>query len=199
MIPSGPPLFSVGELKQFLYCPRIFFYSTVQPFSPPATHLMQRGLAVQQSFERLEPRRALSRFGFSDARRHFRVTMKDHALGLVGVADLLLEADNCMAVVDVKASAAPLALNHRLQLAAYALLAESTFLKPCPLGFAFFTDRESVSQIESIPLDSPLTQEVIRALQDMRLLFALGDVPDPTPFRSRCHGCEFRNFCGDVF
>jgi len=94
------------------------------------------------------------------------------------------------------ASDAPLAENHRVQLAAYAMLAERQLRKPCPAAFAVFADR---GEIEEIAVDDELRGRVTAALIEMRHMLEEQDFPQPTPVRARCAHCEFRNFCGDVF
>jgi len=189
-------LLSVSELKQFVYCPRIFYYLTVQLLRPPTTGLMERGRRLEEEFARLEPRRVLSRYGFAEARRHFSLPLRDEGLQLAGQLDLLLEDPERLAVVEFKASAAPLAHNHRLQLAAYALLAELCFRKACPSGFVIFLDRKEIEEVE---LGEDLREGVRGTLAEMREVFAGQECPRPTPVRARCMECEFRNFCGDVF
>lgn len=191
-----PTLLTVADLKQFAYCPRIFYFLNIQPMRPPSTGLMQRGKRLQGEFERLEPRRVLSRYGLEEARRHFSLTLTDPKVGLTGVADLLLEADDRLAVVEFKASGATLAENHRLQLAAYAMLAEHCFIRPCPTVFALFVDRREMDEFE---LDEALRNRVRECLGEMRTLLRTTDFPVPTSVRARCTNCEFRNFCGDVF
>ncbi len=193
---ASAPMLSVSELKQFVYCPRIFYYRTVPALHPPATGLMKRGHDLHAEFERLEPRRVLARYGLGRAIRHFSLPLHDADMGVTGLTDLLLEAEDRLGVVEFKASAAPLAENHRYQLGAYALLAERAFGKPCPLTFALFADRE---EIEEIPVDADLRRRVGAALGEMRAVVAAGCLPPPTPVRARCSHCEFKCFCGDVF
>jgi CRISPR-associated exonuclease Cas4 len=189
-------MLTVSELKQFIYCPRIFYFSAIQPLRPPTTRLMDRGQQLQEDFERLEPRRVLCRYGLQEAHRYFSLPLSDPELGLAGQVDLLLEAADRLAVVEFKASGGSLAENHRYQLAAYALLAECSFQKPCPAGFALFVDR---AEIEEVPIDEGLRRAVRVALGEMTALLQLQDFPPPTPASVRCTNCEFRNFCGDVF
>ncbi len=189
-------MLSVGELKQYIYCPRIFYFMTIQPMHPPVSHLMQRGCRLQEEFERLEPRRVLSRYGLHEARRYFSLSLSDPGLDIAGQVDLLLEAHDKLAVVEFKASGAALAENHRFQLTAYALLAERSFAKPCPVGFAVFVDRQEIEELE---IDESLRSETTDALQQMRLLLRLQQFPEPTPARARCTNCEFQHFCGDIF
>ena len=92
-------LLNVNDLKQFVYCPRIVYYTWVMPVRPPATFLMERGHKLEEEFERLEPRRVLGRYGFQEAVRRFGVALTDSELGLTGVADLVLAARDRAAVV----------------------------------------------------------------------------------------------------
>jgi len=189
-------MLTVGELKQFVYCPRIFYFMSVQPLHPPSTHLMERGRKLQNEFERLEPRRVLSHYGLQTARRHFGIHLSDPELGISGQLDLLLEASERLAVVEFKASGAQLAENHLLQLAAYSVLAERSFGKPCPSGFALFVDR---NEIEQVQIGEDLRERFVAKLCEMRSLLNTQEFPSPTPVRARCTSCEYRNFCGDVF
>ena len=189
-------MLSVGELKQYIYCPRIFYFMAVQPLHPPATHLMKRGQHLQEEFERLEPRRVLSRYGFQEATRHFSPRLSDTGLDIGGQADLLLEAPDKLAVVEFKASGAVLAENHRFQIAAYALLAERSFAKPCPIGFAVFVDRQEIEELE---IGESLRKEVADGFHRMRDLVSNQEFPNATPIRARCTNCEFQHFCGDIF
>ena len=189
-------MLTVGELKQFIYCPRIFYFMAVQPMHPPATHLMERGHRLQEEFERLEPRRVLSRYGLQDARRYFSLSLSSEELEIAGQTDLLLESADKLAIVEFKASGAGLAENHRFQLAAYALLAERNFGKPCPSGFAVFVDR---GEIEEIEIDAELRRKVSEVIIEMRTLIRTQEFPPPTSVRARCTNCEFQHFCGDIF
>jgi CRISPR-associated exonuclease Cas4 len=190
------PLLNVNDLKQFLYCPRIVYYTWVMPVNPPATFLMQRGHRMEDEFVRLEPRRVLSRYGFQDATRHFGMQITDEALGLTGKIDLILESPDRVGVVEFKASASGLAENWKRQLCAYGLLAERHFQRPCPQGFVLLSDG---GELVEVALDDGLRQQTLQCLEGARLIVREQSFPDPTPVRARCVQCEYRNFCGDVF
>jgi CRISPR-associated exonuclease Cas4 len=190
------PLLNVNDLKQFLYCPRIIYYTWVMPVHPPATYLMQRGHRMEEEFARLEPRRVLSRYGFEEAVRHFGMQVTDDALNLTGKIDLILENRDQVGVVEFKASASGLAENWKIQLCAYGLLAERHFQRPCPVGFALLSDKEELVEVE---LDDDLRQRVMQCLGGAQEVITKQGFPDRTPVRARCTQCEHRNFCGDVF
>ena len=190
------PLLNVVDLRQFVYCPRVVYYTWVEPVRPPATFLMQRGQRIEEEFTRLEPRRTLARYGLEEARRHFGMSMTGLDLGLTGKCDLVLEAPDRVAVVEFKATASALFENQRVQLAAYALLAERHFHRPCPLGFVILKDRKLMPGVE---IGAGLREQVIELLGRIRMLIHDPVLPPPTPVRARCTGCEYRNFCGDIF
>jgi CRISPR-associated exonuclease Cas4 len=193
---TDDPVLSVNDLKQFLYCPRIVYYHWVMPVHPPATFLMQRGHRQEERFERLEPRRVLSRYGFQEATRHFGLEITAESLGLIGKVDLILEDAARIAVVEFKATASKLAENWKVQLCAYGLLAEKHFQRPCPVGFVMLNDSEELVDVE---LSDPLREQMLASLRQARGLVMTQQFPGPTPVRARCSQCEYRNFCGDVF
>jgi len=190
------PVLSVNDLKQFSYCPRIVYYHWVMPVHPPTTFLMQRGHLQEERFERLEPRRVLSCYGFDDAARHFGLEITSESLGIIGKVDLILEGFERVAVVEFKATASRLADNWKLQLCAYSLLAEEHFQRPCPVGFVVLNDREECIEVE---LNDALRDQTYSVLKQARALVMRQEFPDPTAVRARCAQCEYRNFCGDVF
>lgn len=189
-------LLNVNDLKQFVYCPRIVYYTWVMPVRPPATFLMERGHKLEEEFERLEPRRVLGRYGFQQAVRHFALPLKDAELGLTGVADLALVGRESAAVVEFKATAGPLAENHRVQVCAYSLLLEKHCALPCPLAFVILKDRAEMAAME---LDEALRQQTLETARRARQVVVEQMMPSPTAVRARCTQCEYRNFCGDVF
>lgn len=193
---TDAPALSINDLKQFLYCPRIVYYHWVMPVRPPATFLMQRGHNQEERFERLEPRRVLSRYGFDEANRHFGLEMTAESLRLIGKVDLVLEGSERVAVVEFKATASRLAENWRVQLCAYALLAEHHFQRPCPVGYVVLNDRDENVEVE---MSDVLRGHTLSVLKQVRTLAMRQEFPDATPVRARCAQCEYRNFCGDVF
>jgi len=189
-------LLNVNDLKQFVYCPRIVYYTWVMPVRPPATFLMERGHKLEDEFERLEPRRVLSRYGFQEAVRRFGLPLTDSELGLTGVVDLALVGGDRAAVVEFKATAGPLAENHRVQVCAYSLLLEKHLGLPCPLAFVILKDR---AEMAAMDLDEALRLQTLETARRARQVVAEQMMPPPTDVRARCTQCEYRNFCGDVF
>ncbi|OGH57623.1 MAG: CRISPR-associated protein Cas4 [Candidatus Lindowbacteria bacterium RIFCSPLOWO2_12_FULL_62_27] len=196
MTPAASDIVTVSDLKQFAFCPRIPYFSRVMPIRPPATELMERGQRLEEEFRRLEVRRSLGRYGWDRATRHFSVYAMSESCGIAGRIDLALERDDAVAIVDVKASGGFVGDNHRMQAAAYQVLAGEHFGKPCIGAFMYFLDRRCVERLEP---DAAWNERLRRAIDTIRAMSTTHDFPPATAHRKACEQCEYRNFCGDVF
>ncbi len=186
----------VTDLKQWAYCRRIPFYRVVMPVGRVATYKMQRGKEVQEAVEALERRRGFRAYGVREGERRFAVWLRSARLGLSGKLDLLILTPNACFPVDFKDTDGGVRRNHRIQLAAYALLAEEAFNRPAPEGFIYLVPRKEVVRI---PLSQADREEVMRAVSAIREMVARERLPEPTTVRERCHVCEYRNYCADVW
>jgi CRISPR-associated exonuclease Cas4 len=145
--------------------------------------------------EALEGRRGFRTYGMHEGGRRVGLWLHSRRLGLAGKLDLLiLTADACYPV-DFKDTEGGPRRNHRLQLAAYALLAEEAFERPAPDGFIYLVLEKRVVAPALTEADR---DEVRQAVTDMRRMIEREELPPPTPVRARCTGCEFRNYCGDM-
>ncbi len=195
---QGPPVVGITatDLKQWAYCPRIPFYRHVLPVRPAPTYKMQRGKEIQRAVEALERRRGFRAYGMRDGERRFGVWLHSERLGLSGKLDLLILTPNACFPVDFKDTEGGPRRNHRLQLAAYALLAEEAFGRPAPDGFIFIVPDK---RVVALGLGEEDRDEVRHALAPMRRMIEREELPPPTPVRARCQACEFRNYCGDIW
>jgi CRISPR-associated exonuclease Cas4 len=195
---SGLPGFDLTatDLKQWAYCQRIPYYRHVLPVGHGPTYKMERGKATQEAVEALERRRGFRGYGLADGERHFGVWLRSSRLGLSGKLDLLIVTPDACYPVDFKDTEGGVRRNHRVQLAAYALLAEETFRKPAPLGFVYLVPEKGLVRVA---LSDEDRAEVSRMLSAMRSMIASERLPDPTLVRARCGPCEFRNYCADIW
>lgn len=192
---SGVEL-TVTDLKQWAYCQRIPFYRVVMPVGHATTYKMQRGKEVQEAVEALERRRGFRAYGVREGERRFAVWLRSPRLGLSGKLDLLILTPEACFPVDFKDTEGGARRNHRLQLAAYALLAEEAFNRPAPEGFIYLVPRKEVARI---PLNEADRAEVVRTVGEIRQMAAQERLPEPTTVRARCEVCEYRNYCADIW
>jgi CRISPR-associated exonuclease Cas4 len=189
-------LIPVTDLKQWAYCPRVVYYHRVMPAPAHPTYKMKEGLAAQDLIESLETRRKLREYGLDGARRRFGLWLENGELGLAGKIDLLLEADDEIAVVDFKLTSGEPGRNHRLQLAGYSLLAEAVSGFPVRRAFLY---RIPDNRIFAESVTEELRQAVKTAATDIRRMGDTQFCPDPTEVLGRCVECEFANYCADVW
>lgn len=183
------------DVKQWAYCERIPFYRYVLPVDHVRTYKMQRGKEVQAALEALERRRRLSEYGIRDGKRLFGVALRSETLGLTGKLDLLILTPTASLPVDFKDTEGGVRRNHRIQIAAYALLVEEAFGSPAPEGYVYLVPSDEVVRVPVTEEDRSLVVQYTSAIREM---VATERFPHPTSNRSRCFACEFRNYCGDV-
>ena len=188
--------FRVSDLKQFAYCPRIPFYQHVMGFHGQPTYKMSQGRTAQDAIESLEKRRRFREYGLSEGTRHFGVRLHSRRWNLAGKMDLMIETPDACYPVDFKYTTGRPHHNHRLQLAGYALLIAEHFGKPVPDGFIVIITDDLTFRFA---MSETLLSEARSALVSMDEMISRDLFPGPTPVRSRCVDCEYRNFCADVF
>ena len=189
-------VFSVTDLKQYFYCPRIPYFTYVQPVRRKVTAAMERGADEHERLERLEPRRTVKRYGLEGAERRFRVRLFSPTIGLSGQLDLLLVTENSCFPVEFKHTRNRPGANHRMQLSAYAMLAEEEYETKVETGF-FCVSPENLLIPAAITDDD--RRAVSEAVGGMRHMVLAEHWPDATKERGKCVSCEWRNFCNDLW
>ena len=117
-------------------------------------------------------------------------------MNLSGKLDLLIVTNDGCYPVDFKDTEGGVRYNHRIQLAAYAMLVEENLQRRVPRAFVYLVPSR---QLVSVAVDENEKAQVARTLWEIRRLIQLEELPPPTPARARCTGCEFRNYCGDIW
>lgn len=184
----------VSDLKQWVYCPRIVYFSYILPVERKTTFKMAVGAEQHLQLEQLENRRTLARYGLDTGERRFRVSLSSVRLGLTGILDLLVVSKSGHYPVEFKDSPGGPALNHRYQLAAYGMLVEETFQVPVRNGFLYVIPQKRVIPA---PLTPGVRGRVRSLLAEIRTTIAQERTPARMRIVARCRECEYRNYCGD--
>ncbi len=194
MLDDEKRLLTVTDLKQYIYCARIAYYQGCLPTIRPTTYKMEAGSRRHES----EPKRALRRTmtipDIGEAERHFDVIVQSTELGLSGQIDEVVVYADKLIPVDYKL-AKTAGQHFKVQLAAYAMMAEETFTLPVPHGLIYLIPKR---QAVEVTISKRLRQQVREAVGQIRHLVDTESMPPPTPYRQRCIDCEFRRFCNDV-
>jgi CRISPR-associated exonuclease Cas4 len=184
------------DLKQWAYCPRIPYYRHVLPVRSTPTYRMRRGRDIQAAVEALERRRGFRAYGMRQGERHFGLWLHSERLGVSGKLDLLIITSDACFPVDFKDTEGGPRRNHRLQLAAYSMLAEEAFHRPVPDAFIYLVPEKRVVELALTEADRDWVGESTDA---MRRMIRREEMPPATAVRARCSPCEFRNYCGDIW
>jgi len=191
-------MFTVTDIKQYVYCARVLYYEVCLPRIRPTTDKMEAGKEAHDAEETREHRRSLQPYGVHAAERQFNVRLFSETLGLSGMIDLLLlEPDgekDAAWPVDYKLSEET-GPNIQLQLAAYAVLIEECLHKVVTQGY-----RYAISQrrAEVIKIGAVQKRRVREALAQMHAIVQEERMPPPVRERGKCVDCEFRRFCNDI-
>jgi CRISPR-associated exonuclease Cas4 len=188
-------LLTVTDLKQYDYCARVVFYERCLPHVRPRTHKMDVGRDAHVDEEGRARQRSMAAYGGIVGECAFDVALACPHLGLRGKLDeLVTQADGTRFPVDYKLSRQVNA-NHRLQLAAYAMLIEAVYGGSVVQGYIVLIGQRKTERVEITPHLRVAVETRLKALREM---IAHERMPDPTGVRSRCYDCEFRRFCNDV-
>jgi CRISPR-associated exonuclease Cas4 len=188
----------VSDLKQWAYCPRVWYYHHCLPDVRPITYKMQHGIEAGLHTEELEQRRSLRAYGLTRGERAFNVALRSERLGLRGAVDMVIDTDEAgpreLISVDFKES--KIAGDHfALQVAAYGLMLEEQHGLAVRRGFLYLIP---LRRAEEIRIDKRLRKKAEVALAGMRRVMTHETMPAPTTNLGKCVACEFRRFCNDV-
>ena len=193
------PLFhlTVTDLRQYLYCPRVVYYTYCMPVKRPGTvtHKMIEGQKQHEETAEREKRRSLRAYGLTGGQRLFQVPLQSERLGLSGRLDMVIITGREVIPVEHKFSSRKVSRHHLYQLAAYALLVEERWQRPVRRGFVYLIPAK---RAEEIIITSNRRTRAMQALREIRSMIATESMPPPTRYRGRCVDCEFRRYCGDI-
>ncbi len=194
-------IFTVTDLKQYTYCPRIVFYTYCLPLLRPVTYKMKAGATAHEKAEKQERRRTLAAYGLEieNGQRHFDVWVASEELGLRGRVDMAIEVEGPgkpeWIPVDYKQTARRTGAHIQRQLAAYGMMLEETRGGMVRRGFVYSLVTRKAEQVS---LTERLRGKVREAVSAMREMVKREAMPAPPRSRRPCVNCEFRRFCNDV-
>lgn len=189
------PVVRVSDLRQWVYCSRVIWWTHVCPVGKLESFKMKQGLSKERRLQRLQRRRTLRAFGLKEGQVECNVSLYSAELGLSGKLDMLVRRGIVRHPIEVKFTHGPARLNHRLQLGGYAMLLESVFGVTVSHGYIVRLPDDAV---DKIAIDEPLRELVWRTIKAVRATIRREQMPPPAPFVASCIDCEYLRFCGDV-
>lgn len=189
------PIVRVSDLRQWTYCPRVPWWTHVCPVGKVESFKMRQGLAKERRQQRLQKRRTLSAFGMKNGKIENNVDLYSPTLGLSGRLDMLLRWGLSRFPIEIKFTQGPARINHRLQLAGYALLLEDSYGVPVPHGYVVRLPDDTVDQIA---IDGALRDLAWKTILAVRQTIIREQMPPRNAVVARCIDCEYCHFCGDI-
>jgi len=182
----------INIIREWCFCPRVVYYREILNLNVVKPLWVSQGEDSHDKIEKLEKRRNYSRYNLDTAQRHFKASFKSTRYGLHGIVDWVLETDDEVFVVEYKINPKPNSLGHRLQLCAYAMLAQEHYKKPCKKGF-LVSDKTSYE----IDITKDLVDKVIEVTKEIRQMLTKAVKPDSAAAEHQCVQCQYLNFCND--
>jgi len=196
--PATPALWlTVTDLRQYLYCARVIYFTYCQPVKRPTTvtHKMVEGQRQHEETAARESRRSLRAYGLREGERLFQVRLRSERLALSGRLDMVILSGNEVIPIEHKYTSLGVGRHHLYQLAAYALLVEERWGRPVRRGFIYLIPAK---RAQEVIITTNRRTRATQALSEIRQLIATEAMPAPTRQRGRCTDCEFRRYCADV-
>ncbi|HON36463.1 MAG: CRISPR-associated protein Cas4 [Methanothrix sp.] len=191
-------MITVSDVKQYLYCPKIIYFDHVLHIPKPPDEKLKTGKDKHDSITAREKRRKGAIFydpELDGAEKMFRVELESSTLGLRGVLDYLVRTDREFIPVDYKfghSHKGSVQLNHKYQLAAYALLVEESFKTVVRRGFIHYS-RDPINV--RIDLDDEIRRRTLKVIREIAQIIEDEIEPAGTRNSSRCIDCEYRKYC----
>jgi CRISPR-associated exonuclease Cas4 len=185
-----------SDLRQFLYCPRVVYFSHVVPVARVETFKMSAGRDAEREHARLERRRRLARYGLDQGERRYDVRVSCAALAVSGTVDEVVSSPAGPVPVEVKFTEGGVAFGHKVQLVVYGMALEEESGREIPRGFVHLVPGRCTV---AVMFDSNLRAAARDVVRRIREMLGNQDFPPPADRPAKCDGCELRCFCNDVY
>jgi CRISPR-associated exonuclease Cas4 len=189
---------TVTDIKQYVYCPRIIYYTYVMPVEKKISYKMDYGKKQHIEIDRLEKRRKLVAYGFQEGERIFHLPLYSKRLRLGGLLDMVIELKKGNLreyyPVEYKYTRNRIQINHKYQLVAYAMLLEDYYKRPVRGGFVYTIPNKN---IQLMTITDNMRIYVKRIIGAINNIVKTEKYPEPRSLR-RCWDCEYKNYCGDL-
>lgn len=182
----------INLIREWCFCPRVVYYRELLNINVLKPLWVKQGENAHDKIAHLEKRRSFNRYGLDVATRHFNIALKSNQYNIHGIADWVLETSDSVYIVEYKLNPNPNSLGHKLQLIAYAMLAEEMYGKTSDISFL-------VSQKKSyeITVTEDLREKVVSTVANIKEMLISANKPHSSATDVQCIQCQYLNFCND--
>ncbi len=186
---------NVTDIKQYIYCPRIIYFTYCQPVLKKNTFKMDFGNEQHDMVDILEKRRTLKRYGLENGVKLFKQKVYSERIGLSGKLDMLVKTEKDIVPIEMKYTQNRPGLNHKYQLAAYMLLLEDVYQRGIRCGIIHIIPTKDSYYYKN---SDSLRCKVKEILNAIRNIIINERFPEKLTGWRKCKDCEYKNYCGDV-
>lgn len=182
------------HVRDYIFCPTLFYYKHITEINEPATELMQSGTKeFAKDLERYEERRTLlNQRRIRVDKMIFSIEVSSKKYGVAGVVDTIYWSNNKLYVLEIKTSESKkLFPSHLYQTSVYALMVEEEFGEPVYKIAIFY--KKSNSWFEK-RFTSQLRNYSIKLIERIHRIMDHGEIPEPRQ-STKCKSCFYRRFC----
>ncbi len=181
------------DIKEFLYCPRIIYFTRLVGLKMPITERMMYGLEIQDELRRVEERRtSILKKVKMRGLKIFNKTFKSTEYGLVAAVDYFINNRGAIVPIELKVyDTDKLYRSHEYQVLFQALtieLSTGNIVREC---YVYYVESDKLFKI--IINDSKRI-ELVKLILSIRDLILNCVLPEKRR-DSRCRYCQFRNVC----
>jgi CRISPR-associated exonuclease Cas4 len=186
---------NVSALRQFVFCPRIFYFENILGIKTTKPYWTKQGTLGHKKETELFKRRTLSRFRLENAEKRYQVFLEDEEFALHGIADMLILNEKQVYPVEFKATDQVLD-NILIQLHAYGWLAERQYGKIVKGGFLVSTDKKKTIPVK---FKENWREQLETKLKTIRSLLEKQVMPTSNATIHKCEQCEYWQRCNDRY
>ncbi len=186
---------NVTDIKQYIYCPRIIFYTYCQPVKKKNTFKMNFGKEQHDIVDQLEKRRTLKRYDLDHGEKLFKHRVFSKKYALSGKLDMLVKKERELIPIEMKYTLSRPGLNHKYQLAAYMIILEDVYQMPVRKGIIHIIPKKDSYSYKNT--DS-LREKVKEIIFNIRQMISDERYPKKVLGWKKCKDCEYQNYCGDI-
>ncbi len=176
---------SSEDIRQYLYCKRKIYWRDIVKIYQSSTKLMTYGL----KFHFNKKKQIKSMFAIE----HREYYMEYNDLHLSCIADLIIERKNSIIIVEFKNyyDYKQINIGIKLQLCFIAIIAEQHFKKKVD----HIEVRTNMGKKWKIKLEKNDYDRTYKIIEEIRDMYKLSIIPEPTKNKNRCFACEYKNIC----
>jgi len=189
---------TASQMLEYLFCPRFTYFEYVMgvPQNEGQRFKVAKGRKIHETERKRNPDYFRKKLGVEEKKSDVYLASP---LGIRGIVDEILFLDDITAApLDYKFAEYKQKLfkTYRFQLVFYARLIKDNFHIPVKKGFIIYT--RSKNKLIEIPLKDKDFIELEKIVDDMVNIIQNCRYPKPTPIKSRCFDCCYKNICESI-